>query len=367
MQPFPRTWVEIDLAALASNLGVIRTLVGSETLIALVAKADAYGHGLVPVSRFAAQNGADWIAVATVQEGIALRDAGVECPILVLSPMLDVEADQGVFYRLDLMVENVEIASAISRAAKEQGGDARVHLKVDTGLHRFGCAPEDAVGIAQQIVRLPNLKLVGIAQHFVDSSQDPETTKSQLQVIEATAKAVEQVTGRIFHHYANSAGAAQFRESRADLVRVGILAYGVDPFNLSEGQVQPVLTWSARITSIRKVPAGSGISYSHTHKVSRPTTIATVAAGYGDGYPRRLSNRGFVSVHGQRAPILGLVCMDQLLVDVTDIPDAKIGDLAELIGQNVRAEEIARLGETNSHEIVTRIMSRVPRRYKYPV
>ena len=367
MQPYPRTWAEVDLGVLAANLAVIREIVGPETQIALVAKADAYGHGLVPVSRFAAQNGADWIAVATVQEGIALRDAGVDCPIIVLSPMLDVEADQGVFYRLDLMVENFEIAAAISRAAVSQKSEARVHLKVDTGLHRFGCTPADTVSLAKEFSTMPGIQLVGIAQHFVDSSQDQATTNHQIDSITALTAEVEKALGcRLIRHYSNSAGTAQFPSARGDLVRVGILAYGIDPFNLTAGRVQPVLAWRARITSIRNVPAGEGVSYGHTYVVTRDTRVATIGAGYGDGYPRRLSSRSFVTIEGHRANVIGLVCMDQLLVDVTDIPNVAVGDLADLIGPDVRAEELARLGETNSHEIVTRIMSRVPRRYRYP-
>lgn len=367
MQPYPRTWADIDLGALSHNLGELRSLLDDQVKIALVAKADAYGHGLVPVSRFASNNGADWIAVATVQEGIALRDAGLDCRILVLSPMLPVEADQGVFYRLDLMVEEIEIATAISDAAVSQGAQALVHLKVDTGLHRFGAQPQDAVAIAQAVARLPHLELVGIAQHFIDSAQDRPRTEAQIEQFHEMLDDLKRAgIEPEFVHMANSAGLVKYPSSRHNLVRSGILSYGIDPFQVTEGRVQPVLRWQARISSVRDVPAGAAIGYSSTYTTPRAAKIATVAAGYGDGYPRRLSSRGFVTIDGIRAPIVGLVCMDQLLIDVSELDPVKVGDLADLIGPDVRAEELARLAETNSHEIVTRIMSRVARRYIYP-
>lgn len=367
VQPYPRTWADIDLGALSHNLGELRSIIDDQIKIALVAKADAYGHGLVPVSRFASNNGADWIAVATVQEGIALRDAGLDCRILVLSPMLPVEADQGVFYRLDLMVEEIDIATAISTAATQQGAQALVHLKVDTGLHRFGAQPEDLVTIAHEVARLPNLDLVGVSQHFIDSAQDHTRTEEQIRVFhDVLEKLNRSGIEPEFVHMANSAGLVKYPASRHNLVRSGILSYGIDPFNITEGRVQPVLRWQARISSVRDVPAGAALGYSSTYVTPRAARIATVAAGYGDGYPRRLSSRGFVTIDGNRAPIVGLVCMDQLLIDVSDLPPVKVGDLADLIGPDVRAEELARLAETNSHEIVTRIMSRVARRYIYP-
>jgi len=357
----------VDLPRLAKNLAFLRTHLNEGTGIALVAKADAYGHGLVPVSRFAAHNGADWIAVATVQEGIALRDAGLECPIIVLSPMLPIEADQGVFYGIDLMVENLEIAQALNDAAQGQGRRARVHMKVDTGLHRFGCHPDVAVRLATEINRLPAIDLIGIAQHFIDSSTSDEATQSQLSAIVVIEQAVEAAIGRkLMRHRANSAGAMRFPDSQGDLIRVGILAYGIDPFDLTAGGVEPVLQWQARITSLRNAEAGESIGYNATYTLTRQSRIATVGAGYGDGYPRRLSNCGYVSISGQRANVIGLVCMDQLMIDVTDLPQVKVGDVADLIGPEVKVSDLARLAETNSHEIVTRIMSRVPRRYRYP-
>ncbi len=334
--------------------------------IALVTKADAYGHGLVPISRYALRHGADWAAVATVQEGISLRDAGIDAPIMALSPILDIEAEQAVFYDLDVLTENLQTARALEEAAKDVGKPARVHLKVDTGLHRFGCLPEGAVELGCRICELPNVRLVGIAQHFADSPKDPDFTRLQidrwLKVLADCRSA-----GLSFQHVqaANSAGAIRYPEARGNLVRIGILGYGIDPVNLLEGTVKPVLSWTARVTAMREAPSGDTVGYSGTYRLRRDSRLATVGAGYGDGYPRTLSSKGVVEIRGQKAQVVGLICMDQIIVDVTDIPGAAIGDEVKLIGGSVDVPLLASLADTNSHEIVTRIMSRVPRRYHY--
>ncbi|MCU0317523.1 MAG: alanine racemase, partial [Fimbriimonadaceae bacterium] len=182
MRAYPRTWAEINLAAVAHNIACVRHKMGTAKVeIALVAKADAYGHGLVPISRFACQHGVDWVAVATVQEGIALRDAGIEKPIMVLSPILPIECDQAVFYNLDVLIENIVMARHLDAAANKIGTVARVHLEVDTGIHRFGCDPREAAKLAREIAGQKNIHLVGIAQHFADSSTDPAFTQNQME------------------------------------------------------------------------------------------------------------------------------------------------------------------------------------------
>lgn len=372
MNPYPRTWLEIDLPALAHNLSLIRSTVGPGRLVALVAKADAYGHGLIPICRFALQKGADWIAVATVQEGIALRDAGVDAPVLVLSPILPVEAEQAVFYRLRLMVEGLEVARTVSEAAQAQRTSAVLHLAVDTGLSRFGCLPEEAAEIALSISSLPGVVIEGIGSHFADSGHDPGRTQVQARLFEESVERCLAAGVRFkIRHLANSAGAFRYPGSRHELVRVGIAAYGVDPYGLlpapdaANGPLSPILAWKARVMSVRRRPAGTLVSYSGTYKTTRSTTIATLGVGYGDGYPRSLSNKGFASVRGVRVPVIGLVCMDQVLVDATDVPGVEPGDEAVLIGPEVPVVDLAVRAGTNTHEIVTRIMSRVPRRYRF--
>lgn len=367
MTPYPRTWVEIDLPALRHNLGLVRrALSDSEILIALVAKADAYGHGLVPTTRFALQNGADWAAVATVQEGIALRDAGIEKPIVVISPILPIEADQAVFYRLRVLVERLGTARALSEAAARQKSTALIHVEVDTGLARFGSMPDETVALACEIRALPHVELEGLSTHFANSGRDPAVTEQQLERFHSTLAAC-QAAGISYKvvHAANSAGAVRYPGSRHHLVRIGIAAYGVDPYDLFEEPAIGVLTWKARVMALRHLPSGSPVSYAGTYVTTRATDVATLGAGYGDGYPRSLSNCGVVAIAGQEAPVIGLVCMDQVLIDVTDVPAVEVGDEAMLIGGTVSAERLARLIDTTAHELTTRIMSRVPRRYIY--
>ena len=365
MQPYPRTWAEIDLPALGRNLARVRGLVGPEVKVALVAKADAYGHGLIPVSRYAVRHGADWIAVATVQEGIALRDSGIDAPIIALSPMLEIEAEQAVFYGLDIVVERVSTAQALGRAATSGGRTARVHLKVDTGLSRFGAPVERAAEIASEIRAVPGVALVGISQHFSNSFGDHEATRVQAERFErALSDCAEAGISFELVHMANSAATSMHPEMRRNLVRVGMLAYGFGPASEAVG-CEPVMTWKARITAMRTVPAGTALSYGGSYVTERESRIATVGVGYGDGYPRSASNRAHVVFEGQRARVVGTVCMDQILVDVTDVPSADLSDTVTLIGPSATASELAEAAGTIAHEVVCRLMSRVSRRYDF--
>ncbi len=367
MVTYPRTWIEIQLPALVHNLGVINEQLSGSTLLALVVKADGYGHGLVPISRCAVQNGVDWICVATVPEGITLRDSGIQEPILVLSPILEIEAAQAVFYGLRVCVERLETARALSNAAVSQGKIAIVHLEIDTGLLRFGCESEFAVETAISISSLPSLELEALCQHFIDSGSNFDRTKSQLHKFSEVTALVEESLGRkLMRHASNSAGAFKFHDAHFDMVRVGIAAYGIDPYMMVELPLIPVMNWYCRITAIRDAKAGDTVGYSETFVLNQDARIATIGVGYGDGYPRSLSSEGHVSLRGCLAPIVGLVCMDQAMIDVTKIPEVEIGDIVTLIGLGescpVSVEDLARDAKTNCHEITTRIMARVPRR-----
>lgn len=366
MSRFPRSWLEVDLAALAHNLELVKGAAGSAS-IALVAKADAYGHGLCPVSVFASAHGADWIAVATVQEGVALREAGLEVPILVISPILDIEAEDAVFYGLRVTVEDVAISDAVSAQAVRLKKRAKIHLEIDTGLARFGCPPADAVGLASAIRALPGVELEGVSTHFANSSWDVVGTEEQIRTYERALAEIEGAGIAVaVTHLANSAGAVRYPGSRRSMVRTGIAAYGIDPYNLFAGQERAVLAWFARVMVIRELAPNSPVSYAGTYRTRSWEKIATLGVGYGDGYPRQLSNKGHVWIRGQRAPIVGMICMDQVLVDVTSIPGVVSGDIAELAGPNIRVPDLARLAETNPHEITCRLMPRLPRHYLYP-
>ncbi|MCG9894612.1 MAG: alanine racemase [Fimbriimonadaceae bacterium] len=367
MDPYPRTWAEVDLGALSRNLGRLRAVLGPGPRLCLVAKADAYGHGLAPVSRSASVHGADWLAVATVSEGVALRSAGVDLPILILSPILPVEADQAVFYRLDVTVESAETALLLARAGERLQRTARLHLKVDTGLSRFGVRPESAVEMVRRLRGLDGAELVGLSTHYVDSRSNPERTTGQLQRFHQMVKELESEGLRPpVVHASNSAGSVLHPAGRFDMVRVGLLAYGIDSAPGCLEGVEPVLSLKSRIVAERWLEPGETVGYLGSWTASRPTRVLTVGAGYGDGVPRHLSSCGFVWVAGRECPIIGLVCMDLLMIDATDAPEAELGGTVELLGAHMPAARVARLAGTNAHEIVTRISARVPRRFIHP-
>lgn len=364
MSEFPRTWAEVDLGALRHNLEVIRARLPADVQMALVTKADAYGHGLLPVSRVAMQFGVDFIAVATVQEGIALREGEIRAPILVLAPTLPMEAKLAVYYGLRNLVESFEAAKAISDEAVAQGLQAKIHMKVDTGMARFGVEAEKAADLASAICTLANVELEGVATHFSNSGREPEYSAWQL---ERFRRALDEMAERgivpKITHCANSGALVRFPAALIGLARIGILAYGISHVGETDIDIKPVLTWKARILALRELPAGRKVSYNLTWETPRTSRIATLGVGYGDGYHRALSNRGAVVVHGRIAPIRGVVCMDQLMVDVTEIPDANVGDEAGLVQAPIDAEFLADLVQTTPHEITTRIMTRVPRKY----
>ncbi|HMS56880.1 MAG TPA: alanine racemase, partial [Fimbriimonadaceae bacterium] len=351
MSRFTRTWVDIDLPALRHNLGLVRKAIGPSVSLALVAKADAYGHGLVPTSGYALHHGADWVAVATVQEGVALREAGIDAPILVISPTLGIEAEDAIFYDLRVLVEDESMAADLATAAAKMGKRAILHLEVDTGLARFGCQVEDAAKLAERIRSL-DVTLEGLSTHFANSSWDVVGTEEQIRRFDR-ALAGCTASGIDFDvvHVANSAGAVRYPNARRHMVRTGIACYGIDPYNLFAGDEHPVLSWNARVMVVRELPPNSPVSYAGTYRTRGTERIATLGVGYGDGYPRNLSNKGHVWLHGQPAPIVGLICMDQVLVDVSRIPQTSPGDVAELFGPNIRVPDVARLAETNPHEL----------------
>lgn len=358
MLAYPRTWAEIDLGALGENVEKLKEVLGS-TMLCLVVKADAYGHGLVPVSRQALRHGADWLAVATVGEGVSLRDAGIDCPIIILSPILPIEADQALFYDLDVTVESVKAAEEISQAAVERGRTARLHLKVDTGLSRFGCRPEEAASLLSRMRELSHVEAVGLSTHLVDSRGDTDETNRQVDLF---CRTVDELTKRGLRpkvvHCANSGGAVLHPKSRFDMARVGLHAYGLDP----HGSFRTVMTLQSRIVAERWVSPGEKVGYLGAWQAERPTRVLTIASGYGDGVPRSASNKARVLAGGVECPVVGLICMDLLMIDATEAPEAGIGDQVQIIGPQMHPARWASWSGSNSHEIVTRIAPRVPRR-----
>jgi alanine racemase len=364
------TWGEVDLGAVRANTRQLAALADPAALLAVV-KADGYGHGAVPVARAALDAGASWLGVALVEEGTALRAAGLEAPVLVLSEPPAAAAGHVVDARLTPVVYTEPGIEALAKAVADRAADdpLPVHLKVDTGMHRVGCATGDAVNLVAAVQARPELRLEGICTHFAvaDEPERPET-RAQLDAFGRVIADLERAGSRPpIVHAANSAGLLQFPDARFDLVRVGIALYGVAPGPATNVTLAPALSLRARVTFVKTLPAGARVSYGLRYALERPGRVATVPVGYADGVPRNLGlGGGEVLLRGRRYPIAGAVTMDQLMVDVGE-DEVEPGDEVVLLGAQdgdaITAEEWAdRLGII-AYEVVTGIGPRVPRRY----
>ncbi|WP_190239381.1 alanine racemase [Pelotomaculum schinkii] len=372
LQPFP-VWAEIDLQAVAGNMREIRRVTAATARVMAVVKANAYGHGAVEVSRVALANGADWLGVARVAEGTALREAGIEAPVLVLGYITPEQCDEVVRRRLTQAVYTREMGLALAEAAVRAGTKARVHFKVDTGMGRIGWTePSRVIQETLELARNPNLEIEGIFTHFAAAdAADKQYTQRQFQKFMEIIEKLRQ-NGLEFplRHAANSAAIMELPETHLDLVRAGIIVYGLYPSDeVDRGRValSPVMSLKARVAYVKDVPAGFKVSYGCTYATERDTNIATLPLGYADGYSRLLSSRGEVLLNGRRAPVVGRVCMDQLMVDAGDIPGVKIGDEAVLIGrqngEKISADDIAARIGTINYEVTCMVNQRVPRVY----
>lgn len=367
----PRVWAEIDLATIRHNVTAIRTHVGLRVDVMPVVKADGYGHGAAEVAQAALEAGAEWLGVATVEEGVALRKLFPAAKICVFAPFQREECPEIVVHRLIPLVSVLEQARNLSQAAQRARSGVQVHLEVDTGMGRSGVLPEHAEGLAKLIARMPSILITGLSTHFPSAESDPIFTAQQLQIFQQVRVAIEATDTRLSPvHCANSAALLRYPACRLDLVRPGLLTYGILPHVPPDTPIPPVrpaLALKTRIALIRKLPQGHTISYGRTYALSRPGRIATLPIGYGDGYPRALSNVGHVLVCGRKAPIVGRICMDVTMIDVSDIPEAHVGAEVVLVGkqgeQEIRVEEIARLTQTTEHDVTTRLTARVPRIY----
>ena len=365
----PPVWIEVNLAAIRDNLKSIRKFVGPKVKILAVVKANAYGHGLVPVAGALAQAGADLLGVASVTEAVTLRQEGIAAKILVMGAILPEESPLVVRNKLIQAVGDFGLAQALSRASMQQ--PVSIHLKVDTGMGRYGVWHEEAVSLARRIVQLPGLKLEGVLSHLSMAGQDVQATEEQLarfsQVIERLKKAKLPVGVK---HLANSVGLVKFPASHWDLVRTGLLVYGASP--VREGNLplflRPALSLKSRVRFLKTIPTGQPVSYGGTYRAARPTRVATLPVGYAHGYTRALSNRAHLLIRGRRAPVIGRITMEDLMADVTDIPDAAIGDEVVLIGrqgkETVTAGELSRHARTIPYEVLAGLSPSIPRLYR---
>lgn len=362
-----RTWAEIDLSALRHNLEIARGYAGERQIMAVV-KADAYGHGLAAVAD-ALSDEVRWFGVANVAEGLEVT-AHAPGKVFVLGPILPHERAVAVGNGFVIAVSNLEETVAIDAIAKELGIKATVHLSIDSGMGRMGCLVSQAVELARSIERLKNVRLDGVATHFPSADEDADFTRSQIATAE---KLRAELPDTPHFHLSNSAGLLDFADLQpfATLMRPGLVLYGLSPLPKHQDELRPVLSLKSRVTLVRDLPAGHGVSYGRTFVTERPTRAATIGIGYGDGYPRSVSNRGGeVLIGGRRCPLLGRVTMDQIVVDVSGLEKPpQPGDEAVLIGsqgaQQLLATELAEKADTISWEILTGITRRVQRVYRW--
>lgn len=365
--PSRAAWVEIDLGAIAHNYKEIRSLIRNGAKLCAVVKADAYGHGAIAIARKAIAAGADYLAVATISEAMKLREAGFTTPLLILGLTKAENSFDVVDADLTQTVCRLDLVQALSAEAAAQGKTVKVHIAVDTGLGRIGVRPEDAAGFAKEIAELPGIELEGIFSHFALADiADKTFSQEQIRLFRQAYESVEAAGIHIpLRHIAESAAILDLPDVHCDMVRAGILQYGLWPSNEVTRPLclRPAMKFCARIVYIKTIPPGTSIGYGRAFVAERETRIATISVGYADGYIRAYMG-GCVEVRGKRAPIAGRICMDQCMIDITDIPEAKVGDIVTLFGSDtLTADDLARWAGTISYEVLCLVSKHVSRIY----
>lgn len=372
------TWVEISRAALRHNIRQFRRLVGPRRKLMAVVKANAYGHGLAEVSNLVLEDGAEWLGVNCVEEGLQLRRTGIEAPIIILGYVPLAALEDAVENDLRFIVYNRETIDRLADVCRKGEKPARLHLKIETGTHRQGISERTVLPFIRRIRRHPNLILEGLTSHFANIEDTTSHTypQKQLEVFQGVCDQIENSGVRVpYKHMSCTAAAMLFPETYFSLVRVGIGLYGLWPSKetylscrLKRRRplaLKPVLSWKARIAQIKTVPKGAFVGYGCTYRTTRRTVLAVIPVGYYDGYSRSLSNASHVLIKGSRAALAGRVAMDFLTADITDIPGVKLEDEVVLIGRSGReqmtAAALASLAGTIAYEIVSRINPQIPR------
>lgn len=366
-------WAEVDLGAIVHNMRELRRIADPRAKVMAVVKADAYGHGVIPVSTTVLENGADCLAVAIFNEAKEIRAAGIKVPLLILGFTPKELSDELVNLDLTQTIFNLEGAEALSHAAVKAGKKAKIHIKLETGMGRLGFASDSASHQdILQIARLPGIEIEGIFTHFaVADEKDKTYTQGQFEAFLAYCSLLSQQGIEIpIKHVSNSAALIDLPDMHLDMVRAGISTYGLYPsqeVHKEKVRLTPAMSLKAKIAHVKTLPKGSSVSYGRRFTTQEETKIATIPVGYADGYKRALSNKAHVLVGGIRVPVIGSVCMDQFMVDVTAVPGVKAGDEAVLMGtqgsESVTADELAGLLGTINYEIVTSISPRMPRVY----
>lgn len=374
MNPNNRIYAKIDLDAARHNLNAVYKLIKPDTKVIAVIKTDGYGHGTIPIAtELEPVEYLYGFAVATAEEALQLRRHGIQKPILILGYVFQEHYPQLIEQEIRLTVFTQEMAEQLAKDAQKLNKDVLIHIKIDTGMNRIGMqAKEESVKIIAQIASLPHIIPEGIFTHFARADEaDKSAANEQLIQFEQMIKMTEAAGIHIpYRHCANSAGIIDLPQTHMDLVRAGIILYGLWPSEEVQKEridLQPVLELLSHVAYVKQLEAGKSISYGGTYTTKKTQTIATIPAGYGDGYPRSLSNQGYVLIHGKKAPIVGRVCMDQFMVDVTDIPQVKTGDKVVLVGKDgeevITLETLAQLSGRFHYEFTCCLSKRIPRVY----
>ncbi len=368
-----RTWAEVDLDAIAHNMREIRKITNPSSQIMAVVKADAYGHGFLEVTRTLLENGADRLAVAVLQEGKQLRSRGVTVPILILGASGNDSIDDLINFDITPSVFTYEFAKALSYEAERKEKVTKIHIKIDTGMSRIGyLAGDDNEEIADEIIkisRLPYIEIEGIFSHFAASDEyDASYTHLQFDRFMDVCQRLESKGLNIpIKHICNSAGIMMYPEMHLDMVRPGIILYGMypsDEVDKSRLDLIPAMTLKSTITHVKEVEAGRGVSYGREYITNGVTKIATVPIGYADGYLRRLAKEGKMIVNGVKVPIIGRICMDQCMIDVTNVNNTDRGDEVIIFGrEGVTIDDLAKWLDTINYEVACVIGKRIPRIY----
>lgn len=374
MNRYLRCYAEISLEAIGHNIREVKKRLPEGVKLLGVVKANAYGHGAVPVASYL-ENQVDYFATATIEEAVELRENGISAPILILGYVSPSQYGDLVEYDITQTIDSYAQALALEKEAARQNRKAKAHLAVDTGMTRIGFqVTEHDADEAAKIADLPHIELEGMFTHFSCADQEDKTYCSmQMEKYDKmTALLAERGVTIPLRHICNSAGIMEFDDHHFEMVRSGIVTYGIYPSEEVKKErldLIPALSWKSHVIHVKEVGPGIGVSYGATYVTEKPMTrIATVSAGYADGYPRALSNQGCVLIHGKKAPIIGRICMDQMMVDVTDIPDVQVEDVVTLVGtdgdETITIEEIANPAARFDYEMLCDISSRVTRVYK---
>lgn len=374
MKKYSRVMARIDLDAIAYNMEQMHRNIDAKTKMIGVVKTDGYGHGAIPVARMLEAYEYVWgFATATLDEAVLLRKSGIRKPILVLGCIFPDQFEEMLEHEIRMTVYQEEQMQELSDLAVQLDRQAYFHVKLETGMSRLGFAPtDDSVEAIRRIIDLPHMKAEGIFTHFAKADEADKTyTRQQLTIFhEMTSKLKERGVTFPYEHCSNSAGIIDVREANCDLVRAGIAIYGLYPsqqVSKKTVELKPALSLISHVEYVKTISAGTSVSYGGTFVAEKEMQIATIPVGYGDGYPRSLSNKAYVLIHGKKAPIIGRVCMDQFMVDVTGIDNVKFGDQAVLIGtdgeETITVDQLSELADRFNYEFVCDLGKRIPRVY----